>query len=133
MGEHNVWKILKKDRYTEEGIKKMEQIYDFLSVMKNTLGDLTIQEFFNMLNENNDDSRRLATTIHEAWITSGYVIAENIDEAKEKIGMSFDLTNGKYVLNFDLGESFMNKYYIQDDKNSDVFIEEFLLEEDEKQ
>ena len=30
-------------------------------------------------------------------------------------------------------ESFMNKYYIQDDKNSDVFIEEFLLEEDEKQ
>ena len=55
MGEHNVWKILKKDRYTEEGIKKMEQIYDFLSVMKNTLGDLTIQEFFNMLNENNDE------------------------------------------------------------------------------
>ena len=33
----------------------MEQIYDFLSVMKNTLGDLTIQEFFNMLNENNDE------------------------------------------------------------------------------
>ncbi len=55
MGEHNVWKILKKDRYTEEGIKKMERIYDFLSVMKNTLGDLTIQEFFNMLNENNDE------------------------------------------------------------------------------
>ena len=55
MGEHNVWKILKKDRYTEEGMKKMEQIYDFLSVMKNTLGDLTIQEFFNMLNENNDE------------------------------------------------------------------------------
>ena len=55
MGEHNVLKILKKDRYTEEGIKKMEQIYDFLSVMKNTLGDLTIQEFFNMLNENNDE------------------------------------------------------------------------------
>lgn len=55
MGEHNVWKILKKERYTEEGIKKMEQIYDFLSVMKNTLGDLTIQEFFNMLNENNDE------------------------------------------------------------------------------
>lgn len=78
------------------------------------------------------DSRRLATTIHEAWITSGYVIAENIDEAKEKIGMSFDLTNGKYVLNFDLGESFMNKYYIQDDKNSDVFIEEFLLEGNEE-
>lgn len=78
------------------------------------------------------DSRRLATTIHEAWITSRYVIAENIDEAKEKIGMSFDLTNGKYVLNFDLGESFMNKYYIQDDKNSDVFIEEFLLEGNEE-
>lgn len=55
MGEHNVWKILKKDRYTEKGIKKMERIYDFLSVMKNTLGDLTIQEFFNMLNENNDE------------------------------------------------------------------------------
>ena len=55
MEEHNVWKILKKDRYTEEGIKKMERIYDFLSVMKNTLGDLTIQEFFNMLNENNDE------------------------------------------------------------------------------
>lgn len=55
MGEHNVWKVLKKDRYTEEGVKRVEQIYDFLHVMKNTLGELTIQEFFNMLNENNDE------------------------------------------------------------------------------
>lgn len=75
------------------------------------------------------DPHRLATTIHEAWITSGYVIAENVNEAKEKIGMSFDLVSGKCVLNFDLGEAFMNKHYVQDDKNSDVFIEEFLLEE----
>lgn len=77
------------------------------------------------------DSHRLAMTIHEAWITSGYVIAESVDEAKEKIGRSFDLASGKCVLNFDLGEAFMNKYYVQDNKNSDVFIEEFLLEENE--
>lgn len=29
------------------------------------------------------DSDRIITTIHEAWITSGYVIAENIDEEKK--------------------------------------------------
>lgn len=77
------------------------------------------------------DPHRLATTIYEAWITSGHVIAESIDEAKEKVGMSFDLASGKFVLNFDLGEAFINQYYVQDDKNSDVFIEEFLLKEDE--
>lgn len=55
MGEHNVWKVLRKDRYTEEEIKRVEQIYDFLHVIKNTLEELTIKEFFNMLNENNDE------------------------------------------------------------------------------
>lgn len=63
MGEHNVWKILKKDRYTEEEIKRVEQIYDFLHVMKDTLGELTIQEFFNMLNENNDEVLFILSTM----------------------------------------------------------------------
>ena len=79
------------------------------------------------------DPHRLATTRHKAWVTSGYVIAENIDEVKEKVGMSFDLSSGKFILNFDLGKSFINQYYVQDDKNSDVFIEEFLLEDNEQQ
>ena len=77
------------------------------------------------------DPHRIATTIYEAWITSGYVIAETIDDAKEKLSDSFDLISGKYILNFELGESFMDKQYVQDDRNSDVFIEEFLLKEDE--
>lgn len=63
MGEHNVWKILKKDRYTEEEIKRVKQIYDFLHVMKDTLGELTIQEFFNMLNENNDEVLFILSTV----------------------------------------------------------------------
>jgi len=79
------------------------------------------------------DPHRLATTRHEAWVTSGYVIAENVDEVKEKVGMSFDLASGKFILNFDLGEAFIDQYYVQDDKNSDVFIEEFLLEENKEQ
>ena len=77
------------------------------------------------------DMHRIIATINEAWITSGYVIAENIDEAKEKLSNSFDFTSGKYILNFDLGESFMNKSYVQDNKNSDVFIEDFLLNVEE--
>lgn len=78
------------------------------------------------------DSDRIITTIYEAWITSGYVIAANIDEAKEKLGKSFDLASGKYMLNFELGEAFMNESYVQDNKNSDVFIEEFLLKGNEE-
>lgn len=58
------------------------------------------------------DLYRVATTIYEAWITSGYVIAENIDEAKEKLGSSFDLESGKCILNSELGESFTKKYYV---------------------
>lgn len=78
------------------------------------------------------DPHRLATTRHKAWVTSGYVIAENIDEVKEKLGKSFDLASGKYMLNFELGEAFMNESYVQDNKNSDVFIEEFLLKGNEE-
>lgn len=54
--EHNVWKILKKDRYTEEGIKRIESIYDFLAAMQKTVGELPMRELFNMWNENSDET-----------------------------------------------------------------------------
>lgn len=75
---------------------------------------------------------RLATTRHEAWITSGCVIAENIEEAKLKLADIFDMISGNYILNFDLGEEHIKPYYVQDNKNHDVFIEETLLEEEEQ-
>jgi len=56
MSEHKVWEILKKEKYTEEGIKKMEQIYDFLLAMKKTVGDLPMKELFNIWNENSDET-----------------------------------------------------------------------------
>lgn len=56
MSEHKVWEILKKEKYTEEGIKKMEQIFDFLFAMKKTVGDLPMKELFNMWNENSDET-----------------------------------------------------------------------------
>ena len=71
--------------------------------------------------------KRLVTTINDAWITSGYVVAETIKEGKEKLADSFDLDSGKYILNFDLGERYIAPYHVQDNKNQDVFIEEFLL------
>lgn len=42
------------------------------------------------------------------------------------------MASGKYMLNFELGEAFMNESYVQDNKNSDVFIEEFLLKGNEE-
>lgn len=54
--EHNVWKILKKDRYTEEGVKRIENIYDFLVAMRKTVGELPMRELFNMWNENSDET-----------------------------------------------------------------------------
>lgn len=75
--------------------------------------------------------KRLATTRNDAWITSGYVVAETIKDAKEKLADSFDLDSWKYVLNFDLGERYITPYHVQDNKNQDVFIEEFLLESED--
>lgn len=54
--EHKVWSILKKDKYTEEGIKKMEQIYDFIDVLKMRIGLLPMRELFNDLNEYSDET-----------------------------------------------------------------------------
>lgn len=54
--EHNVWKILKKDRYTEEGVKRIESIYDFLATMQKKVGKLPMRELFNMWNENSDET-----------------------------------------------------------------------------
>lgn len=75
------------------------------------------------------DMNRKAVTRNNAWITFGYVIAADIEQAKEKLNDSFDLESGRYILNFDLGEKFIADPYVQDNKNDDVFIEEFLLEE----
>lgn len=70
-------------------------------------------------------------TLNNAWITSGYVIAETVEEAKEKIGHSFDL-KGDCILSFELGKSHTEYKYVQDGKHVDVFIEEYLLEKDDK-
>lgn len=59
-------------------------------------------------------------------ITSGYVVADSIEMAKKELAKSFNLDSGKYVTNFDLGDSYIAKPYFQDDRNDNVFIEEFL-------
>lgn len=41
------------------------------------------------------------------------------------------MDSGNYILNFDLGEEYAKSYYVQDNKNQDVFIEEFLLKEED--
>lgn len=68
--------------------------------------------------------------LNNAWITSGYVIAESVEEAKEKIGYSFDLKEGDCITNFDLGKSHSEYMYVQDNRHTDVFIDEYLLEKD---
>lgn len=84
---------------------------------------------WDLYDKNKIDMNRLATTVDEAWVTSGYVIAKDIDEAKRKISDGFDIESGRFILNFDLGESFMEEPYVQDNKNTDIFIKEFLLDE----
>lgn len=54
--EHKVWIILKKDKYTDEGIKKMEQIYDFIELLVNKVGLLPMKELFNDWNEYGDET-----------------------------------------------------------------------------
>ena len=53
----------------------------------------------------------------------GYDHFRAIKDAKEKLADSFDLESGKYVLNFDLGERYVASYYVQDNKNQDVYKE----------
>lgn len=84
---------------------------------------------WDLYDKNKIDMNRLAITVDEAWVTSGYVIAKDIDEAKRKISDGFDIKSGRFILNFDLGESFIEESYVQDNKNTDVFIKEFLLDE----
>ena len=54
--DHKVWSILLKDRYTEDGIKKMEQIYDFIEVLVNKIGLLPMKELFNDWNEHSNET-----------------------------------------------------------------------------
>lgn len=77
------------------------------------------------------DMNRLYSTRNDAWVTSGCVLAENIEEAKLKLAECFDMGSGKYILNFDLGEEYIKPYYIQDNKNKNVFIEKFLIKEED--
>ena len=81
-----------------------------------------------LYDKNKIDMTRLATTINRAWITSVYVIAKDIDEAKRKISESFDIESGRFILNFDLGDAFISKTYVQDGENSDVFVEDFVID-----
>lgn len=83
---------------------------------------------WDLYDKNKIDMDRLAATRYDAWITSGHVIAETIEEAKKKLGDSFRLNSGKYILNFDLGEEYIAPYYAQDNRNPDVFIDEDLLD-----
>lgn len=82
---------------------------------------------WDLYDKNKIDMNRLAVTINGAWVTSGYVIAKDIDEAKRKVSESFDIESGRFILNFDLGEAFIGKIYVQDGENSDVFVEDFVV------
>lgn len=78
------------------------------------------------------DINRLFSTRNNAWVTSGCVLAKNIEEAKVKIADCFDMESGNYILNFDLRDEYVKPYYVQDNKNQDVFIEEFLLKKNKE-
>jgi hypothetical protein len=54
--DHKVWNIFIKDKYTEEGVKRIEQIYDFIEAMIKQVGILQMKELFNMWNENSDET-----------------------------------------------------------------------------
>lgn len=77
-----------------------------------------------------DMNRINVNTLNDAWITSGYVIAETVEEAREKLRHSFNLEEGDCILSFDLDESHIKCMYVQDSRHADVFIEEYLLEKD---
>ena len=81
-----------------------------------------------LYDKNKVDTMRLAMTINKAWVTSGYVIAKNVDEAKKKISKTFDIESGRFILNFDLGDAFISKTYVQDRENSDVFVDDFVVD-----
>lgn len=57
--EHQVWKILKKEKYVEEFYPKAEEMYDFIQSLINITGNITengetiptMLKFFNMWNE----------------------------------------------------------------------------------
>lgn len=72
--EHPVWKILKKERYTEDFYPKAEEIYDFIKGIVNITGNITengdtiptMLKFFNMWNEyGNETFGILDKLVHE--------------------------------------------------------------------
>lgn len=66
-GEHNVWKVLNKEKYTEEGIRKVEEIYDFLSKMMDDIGIERMQQLSDMWSDFAGETFRiLAMLTHES-------------------------------------------------------------------
>lgn len=61
--EHAVWSILNKDIYTEDGIKKEEEIYDFLKVMVDTVGILPMRTLFDMWNDYSSETFRILSEL----------------------------------------------------------------------
>lgn len=53
--EHPVWKLLEKDKYTEEGIIRKEAMYDFINNMIIENGNATMRALFNYWNEYSDE------------------------------------------------------------------------------
>ena len=54
--EHEVWNILNKEKYTDKGIEKVENIYNFIMAMQKTIGPLALIELYNCWNVNSDET-----------------------------------------------------------------------------
>lgn len=54
--EHPVWSILVKSKYTGDGIKRMEELYDFMLVLKNAVGELTTETLLKFWSEYSDET-----------------------------------------------------------------------------
>lgn len=55
MEHKNVWEILKKERYTEKGVKEMERLYDTLSRIMRNLGNEETRGLYCALDSNSSE------------------------------------------------------------------------------
>lgn len=51
MNEHKVWTILNKESFAEDYIEKMEHIFDFLSEIKDKIGESDLNKLYGLLCE----------------------------------------------------------------------------------
>lgn len=59
IGEHPVWGVLPKERYTEDGIKCMVTLYNFMERAVSELGECDARVLFNYWNEYSSETFRI--------------------------------------------------------------------------